>query len=161
MTVDRYVSDLEEGDVLRPVSYVMTPFVVREYCHGVDEFAEEFHRALPEFGVQLVPPTLAHIDKIRLIKENCPGGPGPTARIHYQFHSRQHRAIPVGVSLTCSGHVARRYEKKGRTYLEMAIELRETASGELLVTYLDTAILNYSPSSADGAADAPSARARA
>lgn len=145
MSLGRYVSDLEAGDVLAPVTYVMTPFIVREYCHGVDEFAEEFHRELPRYGAQLVPPPLAHIDKIRLIKKNCPDGPGPHARIHYQFHTRQHKLTPVGVSLTASGVIARRYERKGRVHLEMSIEVRETGSGDLVVTYADTAILNYSP----------------
>jgi hypothetical protein len=145
MSLGRYVSDLEVGEVLTPVTYEMTPFVVREYCHGVDEFAEEFHRQTPGFDQQLVPLPMTHIDKIRLINENCPEGPGPNARIHYQFHARQHGLVPVGVQLTCSGSVARRYEKKGRVYLEMEIEVRETASRRLLVSYLDTAILNYSP----------------
>ena len=145
MTFGRYVSDLEVGDELKSVTYVMTPYVVREYCHGVGETAEEFHRALPEFGGQLVPPPLAHIDKIRLIKENCPDGPGPNARIHYEFRTKQHKLTPVGASLTCSGVVARRYEKKGRTYLDMEIEVRETDTGELVITYQDTALLSYSP----------------
>jgi hypothetical protein len=142
------VSDLEVGDVLEPVRYVMTPFVVREYCHGVDEVAEEFHRVVPDVGQQLVPPPLAHIDKIRLVNKNCPEGPGPTARIHYQFHSKQHKLVEVGADLTCSGHVARRYEKKGRVYLEMEIEVRETETNELVTSYWDTAILNFSPDAA-------------
>lgn len=145
MALGRYVSDLEVGDVLTPVTYTMTPFIVREYCHGVDEFAEPFHRAVEPYGAQLVPPTLTHIDKIRLIKSSCPDGPGPNARIHYQFSSKAHKPIPVGVELTASGTVARRYEKKGRTYLEMDIELRETATGELVMSYNDTAILNFAP----------------
>jgi hypothetical protein len=145
MSLGRFVSDLEVGDVLAPVTYRMTPFIVREYAHGVDEIAEEFHRATTELGQQLVPPTLVHIDKIRLIKANCPDGPGPHARIHYQFHSVHHQLIPVGEDLTCSGTVARRYEKKGRVYLDLEIELRHAASGALLISYRDTAILNYTP----------------
>lgn len=148
MPTGRYVSDLVVGDALEPVTYAMTPFIVREYCHGVDEHAEEFHRAIEPFDAQLAPPTLTHIDKIRLLKENCPEGPGPNARIHYQFHSRHHRPIPVGATLTAQGTVARRYEKKGRTYLEMEIEVRETETGELVMSYHDTAILNYSPGAA-------------
>lgn len=147
MALGRYTSDLEVGDVFEPVNYVMTPFIVREYCHGVDEIAEEFHRPVDGFPGQLVPPTLAHIDKIRLYQKNCPQGPGPHARIHYQFHSQQHRLVPVGVELTCSGTVARRYEKKDRTYVETEIELRETATGELLTSYTDTVILGYTPGS--------------
>jgi hypothetical protein len=145
MALGRFVSDLEVGDVFRPMTYTMTPFIVREYAHGVDELAEEFHRPTKEAGQQLVPPTLVHIDKIRLIQQNCPGGPGPHARIHYQFHSTQHDLIPVGAELTSSGRVARRYERKGRIYLDLEIELREHATGRLLVSYEDTAILNFAP----------------
>ncbi|WP_020578854.1 hypothetical protein [Actinopolymorpha alba] len=147
MSLNGYVSDLEVGDVLEPVTYEMSSFVVREYCHGVDEFAEEFHSPVGSGGTHYAPPTLAHIDKIRLIKKNCPGGPGPTARIHYEFHVVQHRLVPVGARLTASGYVSNRYEKKGRVYLEMKIEVRAASTDELLTTYTDTAILSYSPGS--------------
>lgn len=142
MSLGRYVSDLEEGDVLNPVEYVMTPFIVREYCHGVDESREEFHRSIGD-QPQLVPPTLSHIDKIRLMHANCPGGAGPNARIHYEYSTRQHALTPVGETLVASAVVSRRYEKRGRTYLEMQIEVKVKATGQLLVTYTDTAILSY------------------
>lgn len=160
MTLGRYVSDLEEGDRLEPVRYRMTPFVVREYCHGMGEHREEFH-AQGEDGTQLAPTPLVHIDKIRLIQRNCPGGAGPSARIHYQFHAKHHRLIPVGSDLVASGVVSRRYARKGRTYLDMKIELRVAATGELVIEYWDTAILSYraradpDPAAADAAA-APS-----
>ncbi|MDR1212594.1 MAG: MaoC family dehydratase N-terminal domain-containing protein [Propionibacteriaceae bacterium] len=157
MSTGRYVSDLEVGDILAPVTYVMSPFIVREYCHGVDEIAEEFHRPAPGFPGQLAPPTLTHIDKIRIYKANCPDGPGPHARIHYQFHARCHRLVPVGAELTCSGRVARRYEKKGRVYVDTDIELRLTATDELLISYQDTVILGYSPGSEPLRAEAPAA----
>jgi hypothetical protein len=145
MSLGRYTSDLEVGDVFEPVVYVLTPFMVREYCHGVDETAEEFHRSTVGFPGQLVPPTLVHIDKIRLYQKNCPLGAGQHARIHYQFRSRQHALIPVGTELVASGKVARRFEKKGRVYVETEIELRELATGRLLVEYTDTVILGYTP----------------
>lgn len=141
----RYVSDLAEGDQLLPVTYELTPFMVREYCHGVGEHAEEFHRPVPGIGAQLVPLPMVHIDKIRLINANCPEGPGPNARIHYEFRAQHHRLTPVGESLTTSGSVVRRYGRKGRTHLDLEIEVRIVNSGELVVSYLDTAILNYAP----------------
>lgn len=144
MSLGRYVSDLETGDVLAPVEYVMTPFVVREYCHGTGEHREEFHRAAGE-QPQLVPPTLAHIDKIRLLHANCPGGAGPDARIHYEFATKQHAITPVGKRLVASAQVSRRYEKKDRTYLEIQIEVRVKDTRQLLVTYTDTAILAFTP----------------
>ena len=29
-----YISDLEKGDVFKPVEYVITPFMCSEYAHG-------------------------------------------------------------------------------------------------------------------------------
>jgi hypothetical protein len=143
MALDGYVSDLESEDRLRPVRYTMSPFVVREYCHGVGEFREEFHAKTEAVGEQLAPPTLVHIDKIRLIHRNCPLGPGPNARIHFQFQSKHHRPIPVGKDLEASGIVSGRYEKKGRLYLDIDIELRMADTNELIMEYRDTAILSY------------------
>ena len=143
MTLGRYVSDLEKGDRLEPVHYTMSPFVVREYCHGMGEGREEFHAPVAPGGLQLVPPPLVHIDKIRLIQHNCPLGAGPDARIHYQFHSKHHRLIPVGEELEASGIVSDRSQRKGRTYLDIDIELRVAGTHELIMQYWDTAILSY------------------
>jgi hypothetical protein len=142
--VGRYVSDLQEGDVLNPVTYEMTPFIAREYCHGVDEVAEVFHAAGTEMsGAHLAPPTLIHIDKIRLLKANCPDGAGPDARIHYEYHAIHHAPVPVGERLVASGSVSRRYEKRGRAYVELEIELRVESTRQLLTSYRDTSVLSF------------------
>ena len=39
MATGRYVTDLDKGDVLGPIEYTMSKFVVREYCH-----ANELHQ---------------------------------------------------------------------------------------------------------------------
>ncbi|MGP3536049.1 hypothetical protein ACTU3I_14720 [Microbacterium sp. RD1] len=141
MTLGRYTSDLEVGDRLEPVRYVMTPFVVREYCHGMDEFDERFHSATDE-GAQLAPPTLAHIDKIRLYQHNCPGGSGPDARIHYRFRTRHHRPVPVGAELEARGEVIAKEERRGRLHMDMAITVHVAETGELVTEAWDTVILN-------------------
>lgn len=144
--LDRYVSDLVAGDVFRPVTYVMSPFVIREYCHGVEESWEGFHAPWSgSGGVQVAAPTLAHIEKQRLLKLNCPGGPGPHARIHFEYHAVHHNAIPAGTELVTSGEVVDRYEKKGREYLCLSIEVKTVATDELMTSYQDRAILSYQP----------------
>ena len=37
-----YISDLEKGDVFKPVEYVITPFMCSEYAHGCEEASEFF-----------------------------------------------------------------------------------------------------------------------
>lgn len=143
MTLQQHVSDLDEGDVFEPVRYVMTPFIAREYCHGVEETSEALESSLAE-GVQYAPPTLVHITKIRLLKHNCPLGPGPTARIHYEYHAKHHAPIEVGMELVSTGRVSRKFEKRGREYIELEIELRSAADDELLTSYRDTSVLSYS-----------------
>lgn len=142
MAIGRYVSDLETGDVFEPVEYVMSPFIAREYAHSVEESAPALIGDVVE-EEQLAAPTLVHIDKIRLLKRNCPDGRGPHARIHYEYHATHHDVIPVGERLVASGHVAERYEKRGRGYLRIEIELRCVADGRLLTSYQDTAVLSF------------------
>lgn len=145
MSTGRYVSDLQVGDDLESVDYIMTPFVVREYCHGIGEYREEFHSDRP-LGGQLVPPTLSHIDKIRLLQRNCPDGPGPSARIHYRFQTWHHGLVEVGSRLRARGRVSARDQRKRRTHLDMDIEVVETDTGRVVIECRDTAILSYSGS---------------
>jgi hypothetical protein len=140
MALGRYVSDLEQGDVLGSFEYEVTPFVVREYCHSVELHQDVFQNAGP---VQRWPAPLVHIDKLRFFKLACPGGTGPDARIHFEFRAVWSEAIRVGDRVRASARVDRRYTKKGRDYVEIEIELRSPADGRLLVSYRDTAILAY------------------
>lgn len=141
MAVGRYVSDLEPGDRLGPVDYVMTPFIVHEYAHGVELSHECFHGAAA--SGHFAPPTLVHTDKLRLFAASCPGGDGPHARLHYEYDATWHAPIPAGARIRTSGVVAERFEKKGRTYIRLEIELRNADDGTLYVSYRDTALLAY------------------
>ena len=142
MAVGRYVTDLDRGDVLGPIDYTMSRFVVREYCH-----TNELHQScFQDRDGQYAPPTLVHLDKLRLYKKACPAGTGPTARVHYEYDATIHAPIPVEVPLRVKGTVTERYEKKGRQYVVMEIELRTAADDRPLVTYKDTVILAYQSS---------------
>lgn len=148
MAVGRYVTDLDEGDVLGPMEYVISPFVIREYAH-----TNEMH--YPCFqGVegQIAPPTMVHLDKLRLYEHACPMGTGPTARVHIEFDATFHAPIPAGTRLKVQGRVTRRYEKRARTYVEMIIEMRTVEDGRLLVEYRDTVLLAYKKNEAANAA---------
>ena len=138
MAVGRYTTDLDKGDVLGPLEYTMSKFVVREYCH-----ANELHQDCFQNDVQFAPPTLVHLDKLRLYKHACPAGTGPTARVHYEYDATIHAPIPVGVKLRVKGTVTERYEKKGRQYVVTQIELTTAGANLPLITYRDTVILSY------------------
>jgi hypothetical protein len=137
----RWVSDLEVGDVLGPVDQVVTPFLLHEYTHAVEDTSER-HQA--ERGL-IVPPTMVHTDKKRLLDHACPEGAGPVARLHLVYDATHHRMIPAGRALSVVGQVSDRYEHKGREHVVMEIEVRDKATGELYTSYRDTSLLGYRP----------------
>jgi hypothetical protein len=143
-----FISDLEAGDVLEPVEYVLTPFMCSEYAHGVEENWEGFHSPAGAAGRQMRPPTLIHVDKMRILEKNClkeqrvAGAKGPNARIHYEYHARHHSAAYVGEHLIVSGRITDRYVKRGRTYLDYELVVH-ALDGRLVTTYTDKTLLKY------------------
>jgi hypothetical protein len=134
------VSDLERGDVLGPVDHLLTPFMVREYAHAVEEFDERHHRPVPE-GL-LAPPTMVHADKVRLLGMLCPDQTGP-ARLHVVYDATHHQPVPASRVLSVTGTVVDRYDRKGRDHIEISFEVRDKATGVLYTTYRDTTIMAY------------------
>lgn len=147
MATGRYVSDLDVGDRIGPVEYTMSAFMVREYCH-----ANELHHDFVQNADELIaPPTLVHLDKLRLYRHGCPEGAGPDARIHYEFDATIHHEIRAGERLSVSGVVTERNVRRGRDYVVMEIELKRASDGELLISYRDTTILAFRKSSESAA----------
>lgn len=145
-----YISDLEAGDVFEPVEYVLTSFMASEYAHGVEESCEWYHSRNAPGGRQMRPPTMIHVDKMRILEKNClkerrvSGEKGPNARVHYEYHARQHSPAYVGETLRVSGKISDRYVKRGRTYISYYLEVR-TSDGRLVTTYTDRTLLKYEP----------------
>lgn len=149
MAIGRYTSDLDVGDLLGPVDYVMSKFVVREYCHAV-----EMHQpCFQEREIPFAPPTLVHLNKLRLYRHACPGGTGASARVHIEYDATIHAGVPVGVPLRVKGRVAERLIKRGREYVIIDIDLRTAEDDRLLIAYRDTVITAYR-----GSADSAGAR---
>lgn len=142
MAVGGMVTELDVGDVLGPVEYTLSPFVVREYCHAV----ELHHDCFQGVDGLVMPPTLVHLDKLRLYAHACPKGTGPTARIHYEYDAEVLAPVRVGDRLSVSGEVVERYTRKGRDYVVMEIRLVRADGGELLIRYRDRVILAYATS---------------
>jgi hypothetical protein len=137
----RWVSDLEVGDVLGPIEHQVTPMLIREYAHAVENHSERHH------GVEemVAPPTILHAHKALLLDQACPDGAGPAARLHLEYDATYHRPIPASRELSIAGEVVERYEYKGRERLILTFEVRDKASGELYATYRDTSLLGYRP----------------
>ena len=139
MALGGYVSDLDVGDRIGPVDYVMSPFIVREYCHA-NELHHEFFQGCED---QIAPPTLVHLDKLRLYRHGCPKGTGPDARIHYEYDATIHEVVRAGERLSVTGEVTERYRRRGRDYVGMVIEMRRASDGALLIEYRDPAIMAF------------------
>jgi len=145
MATGRYTSDLDTGDVLGPVEFKLSTFVVREYCHG----NEMHHPWFQDTDRPMVPPTLVHLQKLRLYTHSCPAGTGPTARVHVEYDATCHEKVFAEQPLRATGRVAQRYEKRGRTYVQIEIDLRAAEDDRPLITYRDTVIISYKPATAE------------
>jgi hypothetical protein len=142
----RWISDLQVGDELPIVDYVVTAFMVREYCHGVEEGNERFHIGSPQ-QPQIAPPTFVHTDKLRVLERACPEPDGPP-RMQYEFDAEFFQPIPVGARVAVSGEVVERTPVKGRERLVIVFEVRDAATGELYTRYRDTTLLSFRPAGA-------------
>lgn len=136
----RYTSDLEVGDVMGPERYTLSPFVVREYSHSNELHHPWFQGRRDDL---VMTPTLIHLDKLRLYYKYCPQGAGPHARIHYEYDCTVHEPVKVGMELEVTGTVTERFTKRGRDHVVTMIELREAATGKLMITYRDTVLLSF------------------
>jgi len=143
-----YISDLEAGDVFTPVEYELTPFICSEYAHATEETCEWLHSARAPGGRQIRPPTMIHVEKMRILEENClkerrvSGENAPDARVHYEYHAVQHSAAYAGERLVISGRIVDRYVRRGRTFLHYYLEVH-TSDGRLVTTYNDRTLLRY------------------
>jgi hypothetical protein len=143
-----YISDLDTGDVFEPVEYELTAFMCSEYAHGAEETNELFHSPLNAIGRQVRPPTMIHVDKMRLLERNClkeqriAGMKGPDARVHYEYHAKHHSPAYVGEILVATGRIVEKYVRRERSYLWYYIEVH-TKDGRLITTYNDRTLLRY------------------
>ena len=143
-----YISDLEAGDVFEPVEYELTSFMASEYAHGVEEDSEWMHSHGAPGGRQIRPPTMIHVDKMRILENNClkekrvAGDRAPDARIHYEYHARHSSPAYVGERLIVSGRITGKYVKRGRHYIDYFLEVH-TSDGRLVTTYTDKTLLRY------------------
>ncbi len=142
------IGDLDTGDVFEPVTYELTAFMCSEYAHGVEEHSELFHSALSEIGRQVRPPTMIHVDKMRILEKNClkeqriAGMKAPDARIHYEYHAKHHSPAYVGETLIVTGKIIEKYVLRERQYLWYYMEVH-TADGRLVTTYNDRTLLRF------------------
>lgn len=138
--LDGELLDLEKGDVFRPISYELTPYICSVYAHGVEENSEFFHSAANVYGRQVRPPTAVHMEKMRLLEENTKRG--KTARVHYEYHCKNFDVAFVGETIHVTGKIIDRYEKRGRPYVQYELEVR-AGDGRLIAHYFDRTLLKY------------------
>lgn len=103
----RTFSDLAPGTVLGPLRLTVSAAANERYWRaaGVD------HPTLAAGA--LYPPIAANLTVL------CFAQVFPDAVIQTRQHLRCHRRVTAGVELVTNGRVARRYEKRGRSYVDV------------------------------------------
>jgi hypothetical protein len=139
----RFISDLEVGDKLGPVDHRVTPFLIREYAHAVEDSSER-HQGLTGL---VAPPTFLHAEKKRMLEAACPEGGGPSPRMHLAYDATHHALIPAGTEVTVDGEITERFTKKGREHVVLTMEVRDKLTGRVYTTYTDMTLMSYRPGS--------------
>jgi hypothetical protein len=100
-------AEMAPGTELGPFRVTVTAAANERYWRaaGVD------HGALAAGA--LYPPIAANLTVL------CVGQECPDAMIQTRQHLRCHRKVAAGVELVTTGKVSRRYEKRGRTYVDV------------------------------------------
>ncbi|GAA2001291.1 hypothetical protein [Microbacterium ulmi] len=148
--LDGYISDLEAGDILRPVEYELTDLIASEYAHGVEDATEFFHSPQNPLGGQVRTVTAAHVDKMRVLEESCTkerriaGNNAPDWRIHYEFEVENFSPAFVGERLRVTGRVVDVYVKRGRRFIQFEFET-STVDGRKVSILRDRTLLRYQP----------------
>jgi hypothetical protein len=138
MTVGRCVSDLQAGDPLGALECQVTPFVTREFCHSVELHHEIFHGGRD--GVQRVPAPLIFAHKLRLLKEACPAGDGPAARVLAMCRIAWDEPLAVTDRLIAEGRIADRFVKRGRERIRTEMTVRGADDKRVRARLVDEAV---------------------
>lgn len=148
--LDGFISDLETGDVFRPVEYELTDLIVTEYAHGVEELSEYFHSINNRYGRLVRPPTAIHTERMRILEVNCTrekrlaGEAAPDWRIHYEYHAENLSPAFVGERLIVSGKVPEVFVKRGRRINRYELFV-QTSDGRPVTRYREQMIMRYVP----------------
>ena len=115
----RSFSDMAAGTVLGPLTVTISPAANERYWRaaGID------HPVLAAGA--LYPPIAANLT-VLCFAQVC-----PEAMIQTRQHLRCHRRVEAGAELVTTGRIARRYDKRGRTYVDVETTVATTdAPGE-------------------------------
>jgi hypothetical protein len=142
------LDELEVGDVFPPIRYTLTALMCAEYAHAMEDPLECYYSGASYYDRQVRPPTMVHVDKLRLLEEACTEenwlgeSEFRQARIHVEYSAVYHSPAFVGEELVVTGRVAKRYVRRGRDYLVCEI-WTETADGRKVASYTDRVALSY------------------
>lgn len=112
----RTFAEMAPGTVLGPLALTISEAANRRYWQaaGVE------HPALAAGA--LYPPIAANLT-VLCFAQVC-----PDAMIQTRQNLRCHRRVDAGVELVTTGRVARRYEKRGRTYIDVETTVATAAA---------------------------------
>ncbi len=142
----RLESDIREGEVLTPLVFKLTPEVQGYTCTAVDDRHPWYTEDSP-FGGRIMPPLDAQFCAIRIRANYLYGGLVGAmfeipAIVHYSFDAEYYDPAKVGETITITGKCTKKYEKRGRNYVDFEYELHGE-DGRLISRYRNTDLLAF------------------
>lgn len=123
-TIGRTWHDIRIGQPVGPLTYSVTREMVLDFCHALPADQKPYVDAQAAAG--MMPPTMLCTDYIPLLHEHLDLGWGLMARHSLAIH----KSVAIGDTVTVTGEIAEKYEKKGRHYWTLDYSVRNSR-GEL------------------------------
>jgi len=122
--------ELQVGLKVGPLSYLITPELVTSFCAALPV------DAAPYFARREMPATMLATDYIPLLHGKLELGWGLMAR-----HSlKSLRPVKIGDTVTVTGEVADKYERKGRHYWTLRYEVRNSTGETCLENLISCSV---------------------
>ena len=142
----RKLSDMKEGEEFKPLEFKMTPEVIGFNCIALDDRHPWYTQDSP-FGGRIVPSLDAQFCAIRIAVNHRDGAltgalfekPG---LIHYVYDAEYFEPARIGETVKITGKCAKRYEKRGRDYMDFEYEIHGQ-DGRLVCKYKNSFLLEY------------------
>ena len=135
---DPTFESVEVGEKFGPQVIAMDEHYLRSACFSLSDYSDCYFNADPAIGHRIVPSAALVRDGVALFLTKY--NPNTVVGLHQAEELWYHAPVPFGAKVTLTGEYVDKYERRGKGYCVLDVEVRDE-SGNLLVRQKSTEIM--------------------
>lgn len=135
---DPTFESVEVGETFGPQVIAMDEHYLRSACFSLSDYSDCYFNADPAIGHRIVPSAALVRDGVALFLTKY--NPNTVVGLHQAEELWYHAPVPFGANVTLTGEYVDKYERRGKGYCVLDVEVRDE-SGKLLVRQKSTEIM--------------------